>query len=52
MNSLQTIIELGKTELCYKKRQQQKPLEVIELLDAGKLRLLNQRRRMASKRMG
>jgi hypothetical protein len=26
----------GKTELCYKKRQQQKPLEVIELLDAGK----------------
>jgi 2,3,4,5-tetrahydropyridine-2-carboxylate N-succinyltransferase len=40
MNSLQTIIEQAwKTELCYKKRQQQKPLEVIELLDAGKLRV-------------
>jgi 2,3,4,5-tetrahydropyridine-2-carboxylate N-succinyltransferase len=39
MNSLQTIIEQAwKTELCYKKRQQQ-PLEVIELLDAGKLRV-------------
>jgi hypothetical protein len=38
MNSLQTIIEQAwETELCYKKRQQQKPLEVIELLDAGKL---------------
>jgi hypothetical protein len=28
MNSLQTIIEQAwETELCYKKRQQQKPLE-------------------------
>jgi hypothetical protein len=53
MNSLQTIIEQAwETELCYKKRQQQKPLEVIELLDAGKLRVAEPRRRMASKRMG
>jgi hypothetical protein len=43
MNSLQTIIEQAwKTELCYKKNNNKTIREVIELLDAGKLQLLNQ----------
>jgi 2,3,4,5-tetrahydropyridine-2-carboxylate N-succinyltransferase len=39
MNALQTIIELGKTELCCKKKSTTAIREVIELLDAGKLRV-------------
>jgi 2,3,4,5-tetrahydropyridine-2-carboxylate N-succinyltransferase len=47
MNSLQTIIEQAwENRALLQEEQQQKPLEVIELLDAGKLQLLNQRRRM------
>jgi 2,3,4,5-tetrahydropyridine-2-carboxylate N-succinyltransferase len=43
MNSLQTIIEQAwENRALLQEEQQQKPLEVIELLDAGKLRLLNQ----------
>jgi 2,3,4,5-tetrahydropyridine-2-carboxylate N-succinyltransferase len=43
MNSLQTIIEQAWENRALLQEQQQKPLEVIELLDAGKLQLLNQR---------